>query len=1100
MPTTLDSSHPYPIRVLGRIVVRPAHDQPAQVLGGSRRTLLALLVLAGDVGVHASDLPPARGRRTPRDNGALRVAIGRLRPLLPPGALPTAVDGRYRLALAADDVDHWHLRRLAVDGDLTAVPDDRLVHLLTPHLPTLDGETDHADDVPRMQEALLLRLTDEQPDRITAALTDVLLAQVAVHPHHERLVALTARCLARAGDRPRALAVIDDSVTALHARGLAVSPALRAVQSSIFDGHDVDIGVAPEATTAIAHRVETGVDDLPPTVPQALRHLERSPLIGRDAVVDALVAARASAAISVVTGPAGSGLTRLCAEYARRIVDAGGRVRYVACLPSGEAAFGPIVAAVPELADEIANVTSAGAGERGGDGTDDDPSVRRALAWATIGRRLDVHVGAGGSLVIDDCQWLDSATTDFLSHAARLSGRTWSIVLAGTDESRSIVQRYTAGGAAHHRLTPLTPPETHRLVLAVRGDLSGRRAWGIARELHLSCRGWPGPILALLAAGDEALADPDTAGRSAEEWFDRIVRSLETLPRHLGEILSAAESSLELDTLAKASDHDVDDVIDALDKLVRDGLVNELGIDEFVVADAAVRMAFRRATLARRWAEHHERLADLCDDPHRRAPHLLAAVPRVAAHVAERALLHSARTFSANGDHHEAAKRFGRARALGATAWPVDDLVAATRSFDLAGLPSLADELRDEYVPVLLDARDAAGALRVVTSGLPEAEPIGGSSRLLERLCSIPADELDQRGRWMLSAHLARQHGIAGGLDAAADRCEDAHRLAADDDQRFVSIVLERWLDGGRSAPEARLALLDRTADLELGVPATAERLVLLAVDGYEAGDLALAADAVERLRAMGTSCPPVRQWHLALFDAVLAADAGRLAEAAAMRLRAHQLGSSFGLVEADVAFRGAEFVITRLFAAAPGRTRPAAGERRTSVDASMLISSPLAAAATALRLADRGDLDAAGALAEAVTRDVLDRPVSGGLAAIALVSGLLPRGALADRAASTFEPRRDSLLLVGAGAASLGPVAQFLVPLAADATERRALRRLAVDVADRCGALLWRAITRRDLLAADDPIDPDRRAVVRRELDALVAGTELEPLITGRH
>ena len=1093
MPSTHDSSHPYPIRVLGRIAVRPTPDLPAQVLGGSRRTLLALLVLAGDVGVHASDLPPARGRRTPRDNGALRVAIGRLRPLLPLGALPTAIDGRYRLALAADDVDHWHLRRLAVDGDLTGVPDDRLVHLLTPYLPMLDGETDHADDVPRLQEALLLRLTDEQPDRITPALIDVLLAQVAVHPHHERLVALTARCLARAGDRPRALAVIDDSVTALHARGFAVSPALRAVQSSILDGHDVDIGVTP-ATSATPRLPGTGPDHDLPTVPQALRHLERTLLVGRGDVVDALVAARANAAFSVVSGPAGSGLTRLCAEYARRIVDAGGRVRYVACLPSGEAAFGPIVAAVPELADEIANLTS----DRSGDGTDDDLSMRRALVWATIGRRLDEHLGAFGSLVIDDHQWLDAATSDFLAHAARLTGRTWSIVLAGTDASSALVQRLTAGGASHHRLAPLSPPETHQLVLGVRGDLSGRRAWGIARELHLSCGGWPGPMLTLLAAGDEALADPDTAGRTADEWFDRIVRSLEPAPRALGEILSAAEAPLELDLLAKAGDHDVDDVVDALDALVRAGLITELGIDEFAVPDAAVRAAFRRATLTRRWVEHHERLADLCDDPHRRALHLVAAVPRVAAHVAERALLDSARTFTANGDHHEAARRFERARELGGATWPVDDLVAATRSFDLAGLPSLADELRDECVPLLVDARDAAGALRVVTSGLPEAEPIDGSPRLLQRLRSIPADELDARSRWMLAAHLARQCGIAGELDAAADHCEHAHRLAANDDQRFISTVLARWLDGGRSTPQARLALLDRTARLELGVPALAERLVLVAVDGYEAGDLPLVADAVERLRAMGTSCPPVRQWHRALFDAVLAAEAGRLADASSLRLQAHQLGSSFGLVEADVAYVGAEFVFTRLFAAAPARARSATAAPRAPVDATTLTSSALAAAATALRLADHGDLDAAGALAEAVARDVLDRPVSGGLAAIALVSGLLVPGALADRAANTFETRRDSLLLVGAGAASLGPVAQFLVPLASDATERRALRRLAVEVADRSGALLWRAITRRDLLRADDTIDPDERAAVRDELDALIAGTELESRIAG--
>ncbi|WP_174501737.1 AfsR/SARP family transcriptional regulator, partial [Streptacidiphilus neutrinimicus] len=108
---------PVRYRILGTTQAFRA-DGTALPVGGARlRTLLTVLALRPGRGVPVSVLveevwgaaPPAEAQ------GALQALVTRLRRALGPGAI-VSVDGGYRLAADAADVDLFRFDRLAADG------------------------------------------------------------------------------------------------------------------------------------------------------------------------------------------------------------------------------------------------------------------------------------------------------------------------------------------------------------------------------------------------------------------------------------------------------------------------------------------------------------------------------------------------------------------------------------------------------------------------------------------------------------------------------------------------------------------------------------------------------------------------------------------------------------------------------------------------------------------------------------------------------------------------------------------------------------------------------------------------------------------------
>ena len=280
----------------------------------------------------AGDLPPVGGDQ-PVENSALRMAIARLRRHLPADALPKPVAGKYRLRLPAATVDLWHLRSLAGGGDLDGLTSVQLRHLLMPRFPPIDAIDERGDDVPRMQLALIARLAREVPAALDVELLDSLEAQVAANPFNEQLLAIGAACIARSGDRRAAINLIFNGIKGLIEIGLEPSKSLRALEASLLDGDEV------------VQQIDTDGLRRPSVLPSQLAALRTAAIIGRDQLLDELWADHVTTQTGVVVlvGRRGSGLTRICAEHAQRIVQRGGRVLYGIAQQIGESVGAPRV-------------------------------------------------------------------------------------------------------------------------------------------------------------------------------------------------------------------------------------------------------------------------------------------------------------------------------------------------------------------------------------------------------------------------------------------------------------------------------------------------------------------------------------------------------------------------------------------------------------------------------------------------------------------------------------------------------------------------------------------------------------------------------------
>jgi hypothetical protein len=229
-----------------------------------------------------------------------------------------------------------------------------------------------------------------------------------------------------------------------------------------------------------------------------------------------------------------------------------------------------------------------------------------------------------------------------------------------------------------------------------------------------------------------------------------------------------------------------------------------------------------------------------------------------------------------------------------------------------------------------------------------------------------------------------------------------------------------------------------------------------------------------------------LRRWHTLLLRAMLATDRGSMTEARTLRVRAYEYGMACGLVEHANAFAATEFEDLWL--------RGRAASMRDVIGAGLLDPerSLLTRAGSAAVMAAAGDLDTALGYAEAVARGVLAQPIVHGAAALALVSEVLMHSAdrsLVMAVRERLAAKGESMIVLGAGAASFGPASRYVAHLTPAVDERRSLLENAQRFADRSGALLWRAIARRDRAVWFD----DDGA--RRELAELVHGTELADL-----
>jgi predicted ATPase/DNA-binding SARP family transcriptional activator len=294
------------IAVLGPLEVRDGDGAPVEVTGARLRTLLSLLALAGG-GVTSTDRlvdglwgehPPAGAAN------ALQALVSRLRRALPDAVIEAHPAG-YRLVVGPDVVDVARFERLVARGRAALADDpatagatlrEALALWRGPALLDAAGAGFAAAAVARLDELRLSAVEDRVEADLRlgrgAEVVTELAELVAAHPLRERLAGALMRALCAAGRPAEALTVFERARTVLADElGADPSPELAALHVSILRGDQ-----APARTN-----LRAGLTSF----------------VGRDEDLARVGALVRDYRLTTLTGPGGSGKTRLSVEVAR---------------------------------------------------------------------------------------------------------------------------------------------------------------------------------------------------------------------------------------------------------------------------------------------------------------------------------------------------------------------------------------------------------------------------------------------------------------------------------------------------------------------------------------------------------------------------------------------------------------------------------------------------------------------------------------------------------------------------------------------------------------------------------------------------------------
>ncbi|GAA4474495.1 AAA family ATPase [Rhodococcus olei] len=350
------------------------------------------------------------------------------------------------------------------------------------------------------------------------------------------------------------------------------------------------------------------------------------PLVGRDAELGALDAAwrRAAAghaALVVVRGEPGVGKTRLVADFAARVRARGALVAHSRCYAvAGAMPFGPVADWLrgpafaertatldPRSRAEVGRLTGAGPGPDPGSGGDlgiADAWRRRrfveGLAHAVLPR------GRPTLLVVDDLQWCDPETLDFLGYLVTAHPDAPLLVAATTREEAAAVARHLPPSRVPVTVLPLAPLDeaaTARLA----DSLAGRALTpGDHALIRAGTGGFPLYLVEAMRAGDRP-AEGDPEGVPA----DRLRRTLDARLTSAGPdaaaiaaLIAAAGRDVTLDLLVEAGDLDPTAVVRAVDTLWRQRILRETGRGYDFTHDLLRDAAYARVDPPHRWLLH----------------------------------------------------------------------------------------------------------------------------------------------------------------------------------------------------------------------------------------------------------------------------------------------------------------------------------------------------------------------------------------------------------------------------------------------------------------------------------------------------------------
>ena len=331
------------IGILGPLEVRDESGRQLAVGGSRLRSLLIRLAINPGRAVRADTLaadlwaedgPAASGNAVQALVSRLRNAVGR-------NVVEHSPTG-YRLAVPPEDIDAWAFElAVAVGRDALAERDHaaaaaRMRAALSmwrgPALADVADAPFAAPTITRLSELRLAAIEDRiEADLLLgrgAELVPEIDELAAAHPLRERIAAQRMRALYAAGRQADALGVFEDTRQQLATTlGVDPSPALAAVHLAVLRG-ELTGGAAPPRAAPAMRPPHRG-SNLP---------AQLTSFVGRDEEIRRVTKLLGESRLITLTGPGGSGKTRLSIEVGARLADqAPDGVWFVALAPVRDA-------------------------------------------------------------------------------------------------------------------------------------------------------------------------------------------------------------------------------------------------------------------------------------------------------------------------------------------------------------------------------------------------------------------------------------------------------------------------------------------------------------------------------------------------------------------------------------------------------------------------------------------------------------------------------------------------------------------------------------------------------------------------------------------
>jgi DNA-binding SARP family transcriptional activator len=476
---------------------------------------------------------------------------------------------RGRLEQAAD-LCHGELLR-DLDDDWVNEPRERHRHQLLGVLGRLAEEAERSGDL----ETALKRTRE----------------QVALDPLSEEAQRDLVRRLAATGDRAGGLAAYQSYGERLRRQlGIAPSAATRELAESVRSG---EAGRGPELAKP----------EPPASLPAILARPEPVPMVGREAELKHLRSALHRATEGqlhavLVTGEAGSGKSRLVAEFAREAHTAGTSVWAGRCHEGSPVPYGPFVEALRPhagmdrlpawAAEELSRLLPelTGLDPAPPASASDPEGARYRLFEAVVSAVVEASSDAPVLLVLEDLHWADHSTLLMLAHLTRVTSTSRILVLGTAREGEPVpdgLAKLLAELTRDRRLTRLalgglTETEVGALASAW---LEEEPAAGLAAELHGRTGGNPLFVQELLRQTQEAdglgeASLPPGVPAGVQEVISQRVGRLGEPSAEALAIAAALGDDFDIHEVAETAGRETNDLVGPLDAALAAGLLREV--------------------------------------------------------------------------------------------------------------------------------------------------------------------------------------------------------------------------------------------------------------------------------------------------------------------------------------------------------------------------------------------------------------------------------------------------------------------------------------------------------------------------------------------